>query len=523
MFAVKTSNRPHLDNMINGKRQYIIDCYEKSREERDHNCMDFYAAWLFCSMGYFDKAERLLFLGRDAEDAGLRSFFLGHIRLIQGKTGEAIQAYIESTEGSNFSGERKQNNVQEIVSRFSDGDRFGVFRAFYDQLPVLFDCFLLYLIPNKSEFQSFMFVFARAMDFFSLRTISDEFISEEKRINSNCAWPFIYAGHRFWLQGNKEACAESYETAKHLCQIYNIVPFHFDCGVLVWKRNADVQDGIFKIKSEYFSLNQEILHYFCENISPSIVISLGCDGNYLKYLGLILCSLVSNFNGSNVVVVHLYVVNASATQIQFLHNTKELFNKSAKIGFSFSYSKPIHQDRAFYTCLRFFLCQNLMYKYRAAVMPMDIDTILMPKFFEMIDVFKEKTIGLTLNGFENDNKTQIGGRPWTIAAGMSLFGKNDISLIFIDYLLSYIKVSFDTKNITNWTIDQCGLCNAFDSIKFLLEPKAIFNFSGKEDLVKYLNSESRSKVTEYPTPSTDAEYESFLAFIKCRLDKLELS
>lgn len=439
-------------------------------------------------------------------------FNLACLDLYRGDVNAACLNFKNAVYNSDFDKTTINLKLEEISTRVDSGDRFGAFIAIYDKFRDFLTPLLLLLQPRKNECQSYNFVFARSIESIGIHNLNYK-ILDELDISDYSNWVWIYRGHLAWLKNDIKITDYNYSLAMKHCSENNIIPFHYDCGIVSWLNFSEVQSIAFNSNNQDLNkkLNARHVHPISSNFN--FVISIGADKNYLKYLEVILKTIRKSIPKDVSILIHLTTINL---EIDIRENLIDIvkFLDGNQISFGFTEISYETRDVAFYTCLRFFFSKYLLDIFRKNIYIMDIDTIIDSNFFTENEYIKKFRIGLTMHGFIEGEINQSYGRPWTVAAGLSLFRPDPISYLMLDYVTNYIQNSYNSNKITNWTIDQCALSTAFFHFKNFFEKEDVINFAYKPDMVKYLTNETRKDFNLESFPRTKESIKEFCDFLK---------
>lgn len=379
-------------------------------------------------------------------------------------------------------------------------DRFVFMRRIYADLS---DRIFAVVIPVKispHETQSYDVLITRGWKARLCRMRATETAEIEASINDMGATSQALMGHEAWLAGNRTAADNYYKLAAQRYTEQKAIPFHSNCGTIVWLADGFMQDK-YEAYDQSATLETLDIHPPASDLpSDAACLIVGCDSGYFRFFPAFIYSAINERkrNGfEKEVVVHCHVAAPSTSQVEFLEQVQSYLDTSIHgVKLSFSYADPQYAERSFYTCLRYIVAASVIQKYNLPTFIMDIDLCLNRHFFEDYQQITSHDFGLRMDSFHSDPRHQNLGEPWTINAQSMFIKPSIIGYKFLAMIRDYIVAAYSPDNIENWTVDQCAIAQAYSvlidrnpglKIRNLSLYESIFlsaqAFANKDDLI----------------------------------------
>lgn len=428
------------------------------------------SAWLAVVAGDIGAAR--IWLERAAqqpEDRGEAWFASGLLHLSRSQHEPAREAFIAAA-SARLTGDALENALADIRSYDPGVDRFAIFRVLYDQFEHAFCCFLIPDRIKETEHQGYAFCFERALN--NLRPLPLWFpvLEKEREINGETMWYWLSLGHIHWMAGRRADADTAYRRARELALSQGIIPYHFDCGAMVWMRREETEglldDGEAKARARMSTSAWTYRFPAPQARAPEMALVLGADRCYFDYFPKFLLSLVEAKladQANHSAAIHVHVAGPDPDQLEFLENVSSAIQREIPdLVVSFSSGKSDFEEASYYTCLRFLVLPEILSHYQCGAMALDIDSLVTPDFFDHLSHIASFDLGLRMYNFTSETQQQVGGEPWSIGAHPTYVANTGIGRHFAELLRKYVSAAYDPQLPTNWTIDQCAIAQAYD-------------------------------------------------------------
>ncbi len=428
-----------------------------------------HTAWLHAACEDFSAAEACLRRAQGcADDRGEAFFAAGLLRLTCDDSRAARACFIAAARALFPPGADQDRICAELAAYDPKINRFSALSIFYDFFSNAFCCFLLVRPVLPAEHQSYEFCVSRTCIHLGLSQATMNLLEVDHRVNGSSLWYHANSGHFCWLQGQRAAADAHYAQARMLSDQGRLTPYHVNCGVLAWLDLATVE-GLLRGEPAQRAISTHDWAYCWADAAPrDLVVVVGCDSGYFRFFPKFLLSVIQSHAASaegQRVAVHCHLADATDEQIQFLQRIgAEVSQAGGAVLLSYSTNAAQFKDRSYYTCLRFLALPEILSHYQCPALVMDIDSILDIGFFKTYDAMKSCDFALRMYSFSPETWKQLGDEPWSIGAHPTYLSATAIGQRFAAFISAYICKAYDPAHVTNWTIDQCAIAQAYDLI-----------------------------------------------------------
>jgi hypothetical protein len=271
-------------------------------------------------------------------------------------------------------------------------------------------------------------------------------------------------GHRAWLRGDRDAADRHYLAARADALQDRAMPYHYNCGTLVWLPRRQAEALLQRPQSDQSELGWKWFQ-LPPGPAPVGAVVVGFDPNYFVFFPRFLLAAVESYRRSGASIpfgVHCHIADVSREHVEFLCRAAlRIAELSPAFRLSFSIGTAAVREPAYYTCLRFLALPGVLRLLRCGVVAMDVDSELLPSFFETWPWIVQHDFGLRMYSFD-DSGRQITGEPWSIGAHPTYVAHSSAGVRFARFLRDYILAAYDASLVTNWTIDQCAIARGYD-------------------------------------------------------------
>lgn len=465
-------------------------------------------AWIYCLEKNWSAVQFLLNSAcTEADDAGESLFGLGIMDLRDGARERATDFFLKAY--------RAKFGVAEVpsaIERAGGGqDRFSVFRELYDIFRDDFCCCLVGMHIDPHEMQSYEFFMTRAWRACESRRIARALIDLDVRTNGDTATNLALRGHECWLQGQRAEADDLYGRARSLYQKTRIIPYHSNCGTLVWLPERHFFD-VASSTDEARPTNRTQFVWTNDDVDESSLnVIVGCDANYFRFFPLFLLSAIKSVKENSeklTLIVHCHVANATPEQLGFLSDAQMLLRSHAlNVKLSYSHGESAYKERAYYTCLRFLVARDVIDRRPVPTFIMDIDICLTPEFLKTVNKLRGFDLGLRMDGFAGQTNEQVRGEPWTINAQSMYLSGSPNSLQFVELIRDYIASAYNPDNLENWTVDQCAVAQAYRYL-IAFEPQ-VRTFNMSFDKRMFVSAQEYQNKDVYLAASGNVDMQNF--------------
>jgi len=391
----------------------------------------------------------------------------GLLRLAAGDHAGARAAFSAAAIAHVAEGEERRSLLEEIDKYNPDVNRYAIFGIFYDWFDHAFCCFAFPAPIRAAEKQHYAFCVERGFNHLRPTAASAELLEQERRLNGDTMWYWICVGHVHWIAGRRDDADDAYRCARDLAIEQSIIPYHFDCGAMVWLKLSEVEvllqpDHQIRDRLPTSTWVYRFPDRERDERQPDIALVLGCDRQYFEFYPKFLLSLIEAHLASGRrerVALHCHVAAPEPGQVDFLD---DIFGCSDDIVISYSVGSAAFDEASYYTCLRFLVLPAVLARYGCGAMALDIDSIVSSAFFDQLDAIRDADLGLRMYNFTPDGSTQVAGEPWSIGAHPTYVSNTELGCRFAGFLRAYVSAAYDPRLATNWTIDQCAIAQAYD-------------------------------------------------------------
>jgi hypothetical protein len=429
------------------------------------------AAWLAAISGDTIAAERHLSNARQhLADAGEAWFATGLLHIAKADHEAARRAFEQAVLARFPAGATREQLITRVRSYDPTLNRFAIFEILYDTFEHAFCCFLFPVSIGTIERQGYAFCVERAFNRLGPTEATAALLQEDRRLNGETMWYWICLGHVHWIALRRDDADYAYIRARQLAIEHKIIPYHFDCGAMVWLNRPDAEK-LLRPERPAGAPNPASRWTFRfsddgEANGPHLALVLGCDSQYFKFFPKFLLSVIeAQIKGEHDarIVVHCHIADPLPDQLNFLDTvSKELARSVPEIVISYSFGPPDHYDPGYYTCLRFLVLPEILARYGCGVMALDIDSTLDDQFFAHLQHITTFDFAFRMYNFTSDTNRQVGGEPWSIGAHPTYVSSTPSGRIFAGFMRDYIAAAYDPTLPTNWTIDQCAIAQGYD-------------------------------------------------------------
>ncbi|MCW8306981.1 glycosyltransferase family 2 protein [Acidiphilium sp. PA] len=463
----------HLLNIRDNSNDWEVQLADVRRHaEQFKNNVELFRrlAWLQAVSGLLDEAEATLLASAEMPgDRGNAFYSIAALRLAQGDVIGMSMFFDRALSISDVS-QKKLAEIEDLKKSFV-GDRF--FMPFVlDSVgvePFAHD-FLCFVGPQKISAAEGL-TYARFMEHAlpKIGLISDvavNILEHDHELNGPSYWYHLHLGHHFWLNGNRAKTDFHYGQARSESLSKKIMPTHFNAGVLTWLDSSTVDRLAVEQAADFAGVSG---WHWCtpsdELVAPQLTIIVGCDSRYFVYFPKLLLSLTESLMSAapeNITLLHVHIAEPDRPQLEFLEKWSKYFNHAgSKLYLSYAFGSLKYADAGIFTCLRFLALPEILARYNANTVIIDIDNIISADFFKQIRGLKAADLALRMHNFD-DSQRQIAGEPWSINASQMYVAANEIGKLYGKILKNFISVAYDPSLPTNWTIDQNAVGQGFD-------------------------------------------------------------
>ncbi len=384
---------------------------------------------------------------------------------------------------------------------------------FYDMFSDAFTCFAIVQQVRPPERQHYSFCFDRAMAYLGRSEVADRILEADQRLNGETYWYHVNMGHRAWLRGERDAADGHYLAARADATRDRVTPYHYNCGTLVWLSRAQAEALLAKAPNDQPERGWKWFQ-LPPGEAPAGALVVGFDPKYFVFFPKFLLSAVTAYEHSGTTTpfgVHCHVADAAQGHIEFLsHAALRIAKLRPEFRLSFSVGEAAARDAGYYTCLRFLALPGVFRLLRCSVIAMDVDSELLPAFFETWPQIAKHDLGLRMYSFD-DSGRQIGGEPWSIGAHPTYVAYDLAGIRFANFVRDYIHAAYDPSLVTNWTIDQCALARGYDLLVRGRVGDKVFNFARGTCLYRLPNDYGGKQAYLDADPVTPASFFDRLA------------
>lgn len=426
------------------------------------------AAWFAAVAGDKDAASHwLLAAASHPDDRGEASFAMGLLHLARDEHEAARTAFVLAAEAQ-FSGPPRDQAIQKIRAYDPAVNRFAVFRIFYNAFEHRFCCFLLPRKVKPAEQQDYAFCFARVVN--ELRPVPAwlPVLEQERQLNSDSMWYWLALGHVHWIAGRRDEADTAYRQCRNRAIEQQIIPYHFDCGAMVWLKRSEVEallspgdpPGLMSTAGWRYTVMPRPL-----GREPKLVFVLGVDQRYFVFFPKFLLSVVQSMLACECrhpAAVHVHVADPLPQQVAFLDAVAVSVPQAVPdLSVSFSTGPAAFKDPSYYTCLRYLVMPEVLARYPCGAMALDVDSLLAREFFDRLPEITSFDFALRMYNFSPQTGEQSGGEPWSIGAHPTYVANTPLGRDFARLMRNYVSAAYDPALPTNWTVDQCALAQAY--------------------------------------------------------------
>ncbi|WP_156680982.1 tetratricopeptide repeat protein [Sphingomonas profundi] len=340
-------------------------------------------------------------------------------------------------------------------------NRFAAFEMVYAAFRDDYFPLLVGVKFTAAEARSYDISITRAWNSLRSREAAAALIARDRAANGRSATNCCLSAHEAWLGGDRLLADREYQAAKALYHLHGVIPFHSNCGSMVWLPENDLFAAILTGSARSEEGGAEFFWPARPTGKNPITFLVACDAGYFSFFPSFLESIIhlqNEFEGARQLHVHCHVVDATDEQVALLRQLQEA---SRRVSVSFSLAKAAHRERAYYTCLRYIVAHSVIEHMQCPTFIMDIDLRVTANFPAVVRDLADYDIGLRMDGFPGQGTRQIRGEPWTInAQSMYISGKAP-GIEFLRIIQEYIAAAYDPANLSNWTVDQCAIAQAF--------------------------------------------------------------
>lgn len=450
-----------------------------------------HAAWLQAAAGDLAGALRTLDRARGCTDDGGESWFaIGMLRVADDDPEGARDAFIAACQVRHPAGPVRANQETRLRAWNPATNRYAVFTICYDDFQHAFTCFLFPRRISREERQDYVFCVDRGCNELRHGTAAAALLAADQQLNGESPWVHANLGHHHWLAGRREQADPHYARAKTLFTEAGLIPYHFNCGTMIWlDRPASL-----RVLAHGSSVDARIgtadwVWHFGDAPTrrPRCVVLVGCDSKFFDlYFPQFLFSLLSAGGDPGAIGVHCHVAGPTPAQLAFLERAAMMF----PVSFSTSGDGP--SERAYYTCLRFMALPEVLSRYGCGVLVTDIDAAIEPALFAALPTIIDADFGFRMYSFDPKTNRQIAGEPWSIGAHPTYVSATATGARLARFLRDYICTAYDPAALTNWTIDQCAIGRGYDLLIRDRTELTVLNFAFFARITK-LAQESPSK------------------------------
>lgn len=436
------------------------------------------AAWATAAQGDLSGAERLLEpLQALADNHGEAWFNTGLLRLARGDHEAARAAFIAAAQALYRDGPVRDSICAQLEAYDPEENRFAAAGIFYSDYRSDFFCFTAPTRIRPEERQHYGFCFDRIGNKLGAAAGMEALLDADLALNGKTLWFHTNQGHRHWLKGDRAQADAHYAAARAIAIRDGLVPYHFNCGTLVWLPAAQARA---LIPPPAPKRSGTTVGVDLPRRAVDMAVVVGCDAGYFKFLPNLVFSTVNALVASGEslsVVLYCALVDLEDEQKAYLYAlSAELERLSLGVYLDFTVDEAKYRDSAWYTCLRYLALPQVLTRYDCPVFSMDIDCELQPSFFTSFSRVKSHAFGFRMYTFDQQGR-QDAGEPWSIGAHPTYIGNSDIGRRFAGFLGAYIRAAYDPTLPTNWTIDQCAIAQGYDLLVKPTPGLSVVNFA----------------------------------------------